>query len=65
MTIGPGHRDDVPVLADLRIGRIEPQIGPVAFEWPVEKSADLVVILGAQPTDLAEDTDLQGSGRGV
>ena len=49
------HRDryDAPGLAHLHIGRIQPEIGPVALQRPVEKAADLVVDLAAQPGDLA------------
>ena len=50
-----GHRDrdDASGLAYLHIGRVQREIGPVAFQRPVEKAADLVVDLAAQPGDLA------------
>ena len=48
-----GDRDDAAVLAHLHIGRVEPEIGPVAFERPVEEGLHLVVDLAAQPADLA------------
>src|SRR4029077_10667667 len=47
------HRDDAVVARHLHIGRVEPDIGPVAFERPVEEGFDLVVDLRAQPADLA------------
>src|SRR4029077_14733416 len=37
----------------LHIRRVEPDIGPVAFERPGEEGFDLVVDLRAQPADLA------------
>ena len=50
-----GHRDrdDAPDLAHLDIGGVEPQIGPLALQRPVEEALDLVVDLAAQPRDLA------------
>ena len=50
-----GHRDryDAPGLAHLQIGRIQPEIGPVTLQRPVEEALDLVVDLAAQPGDLA------------
>ena len=42
-----------PLCARLHIGRIEPEIGPVAFERPVEERLDLAVDLFAQTADLA------------
>src|SRR3984957_14460126 len=32
-----GDRDDASALAHLQVGRIQPQIGPVAFERPFEE----------------------------
>src|ERR1700731_4887757 len=46
-------RADAPAGADLHIGRIEPEIGPVALQRPIEKGGDLAVDLAAQPADLA------------
>src|SRR5207253_7268167 len=46
-------RDDATAGADLHIGRIEPEIGPVALQRPIEKRGDLVVDLTAQSADLA------------
>ena len=50
-----GYRDryDAPGLAHLQIGRIQPEIGPVTLQRPVEEALDLVVDLPAQPGDLA------------
>jgi hypothetical protein len=45
-------RHDAAVLADLHIGRIEPQSGPFAFQRPVKEGAHLLVDLAARPTDL-------------
>src|SRR5262249_23537098 len=42
-----------PAGADLHIGRVEPEIGPVALQRPIDKGGDLVVDLAAQPADLA------------
>jgi hypothetical protein len=52
---GDDHRDrdDAMVAAHLHVGRVEPDVGPVAFERPVEESLDLVVDLRAEPADLA------------
>ena len=52
---GDDHRDrdDAMVAAHLHVGRVEPDIGPVAFERPVEEGLDPVVDLRAQPADLA------------
>jgi hypothetical protein len=44
---------DAAVAARLYIGRIEPDVGPIAFVRGVEKGGDLVVDLAAQPADLA------------
>src|SRR5207302_1380142 len=41
-------RDDVAVAARLHIGRIQPDIGPLAFERTVEEGGDLAVDLAAQ-----------------
>jgi hypothetical protein len=46
-------RDDPAGLADLHVGRVEPEIGPVAFDRPVEEALDPVVDLLAEPADLA------------
>src|SRR5437763_7985184 len=46
-------RDDATGGANLEVGRIQPEIGPVAFQRPVEEGGDLVVDLGAQAADLA------------
>ena len=41
------------VTADLHVGRVQPDIGPIAFERPVEESLHPLVDLLAQPGDLA------------
>ena len=46
-------RDDAVVAAHLHVGGVEPDIGPVAFERPVEEGFDPVVDLLAQPRHLA------------
>ena len=50
---GYRHRDDASGLANLHIGRIQPEIGPLALQRPVEEALYLVVDLAAQPGDLA------------
>jgi hypothetical protein len=54
-TDGDDHRDrdDTAVLTDLHVGRVEPEIGPVACDRPVEEGAHPLVDLLAQPADLA------------
>src|SRR5579863_5689583 len=37
----------------LDVGRVEPEVGPLAFQGPVEEGGDLVVDLAAQAADLA------------
>jgi len=32
-----GDRDDAAVLPDLHVGRVDPQIGPIALDRPVEE----------------------------
>src|SRR5207237_8704596 len=39
--------------ARLHVGGIQPDIGPIALQWPVEEGGDLAVNLAAQPADLA------------
>ena len=46
-------RDDAAGAADLHVGRVEPNIGPVAFDGAAEERFDLLVDLLAQPADLA------------
>ena len=48
-----GHRDDAVVLAHLQPGRVDPQIGPVAFDGPLQKGVDLGVDVGAKPRHFA------------
>src|SRR5512134_529440 len=45
-----GNRDDPTALADLQIGRVEPDIGPVAGERAFEELADALVDLLAPST---------------
>ncbi len=47
------HRDDPPVLPYLQIGRVDPQVGPVAFQRAVEEGAHPLVDLGAETAHLA------------
>ena len=42
-------RDDAAAPTDLEVGRVDPEIGPVAFEGPVEGGLHLAVDLFAQP----------------
>ena len=44
-----GDRDDAAVLAHLHVGGVDPEIGPVAFDRPVEEGLHLAVDLLAQP----------------
>ena len=48
-----GDRDDASALAHLQVGRIQPQIGPVAFERPFEEGLHALVDFLAQFRDLA------------
>lgn len=48
-----GHRDDAPVLANLHVGRIDPEVGPLALDGPVEEHTHALVNLLAQARDLA------------
>ena len=48
-----GDRNDAAGLAHLHVGGVEPDIGPIAFERPVQEGLHLVVDLAAQPADLA------------
>ena len=48
-----GGRDDAAAPAHLQIGRVEPDIGPIAFDRAAEEGLDLLVDLLAQPADLA------------
>ncbi len=48
-----GDRDDAPAAAHLQVGGVDPQIGPVALDRPVEEGLHLAVDLLAQPRDLA------------
>ena len=40
-----GHRNDAATPANLEVGRIDPQIGPVAFNGAIEEGFDLAVDL--------------------
>lgn len=53
---GGGHdcdRDDPPVLAHLQVGRVDPEVGPVALKRAIEEGRHPFVDLGAEPGDLA------------
>src|SRR5664280_1287046 len=47
------HADDSPGLACLDVGRVDPQVRPVAFDLAIQEGADPLVELAAQPADLA------------
>jgi hypothetical protein len=47
------HRDDAAAVADLKIGRVKPQIRPLAVERAVEEGAYPLVDVFAQLRDLA------------
>jgi len=49
-----GDRDDPPILPYFEIGRIEPDVGPVTLDRPIEEGFDLLVDLGAEPAYLVE-----------
>ena len=49
----PGLDLDAAGLAHLYIGGVEPDVGPIAFQRPVEEGLHLVVDLAAQPGYLA------------
>ena len=46
-------RNDASALAHLQVGRIQPQIGPIALERPIEESLHALVDFLAQFRDLA------------
>lgn len=48
-----GTADDPPALADLEVGRIEPEIGPRALQRPGQESVHTLVDFGAEAADLA------------
>ena len=48
-----GDRNDPPGLARLHVGRVDPQIRPVALDRAIQERPDPLVDLGAQPRDLA------------
>lgn len=47
------HRDDAPGLADLYVGGIEPEVGPIPLEGPAQESLYLVIDLATEAADLA------------
>ncbi len=47
------HRDDATVLAHLDVGRVDPEVRPVAFDRPVEEGLHPHIDVLAQPRDLA------------
>ena len=48
-----GNRDDAAAAADLEVGRVDPEIGPIAFDRPLQKGFYLAVDLFTQPRHLA------------
>src|SRR5207247_993946 len=46
-------RDDAAAVADLEVGRVKPEIGPLAVDRPVEESADPFINVLAELGDLA------------
>jgi hypothetical protein len=48
-----GNRDAATLLAHLHIGRIDPQVGPVAFDRTSKESLHPLIDLLAKPRDLA------------
>src|SRR5690349_3298782 len=58
----PGHRDDAPSLADLHVGGVEPEAGPVALDGAGEEVAHAIVDLGAEARDLAAADALHAHG---
>ena len=48
-----GDRDDAAVLSDLDVGRVDPEVGPVAFDGPLEEGLHPHVDVFAEPADLA------------
>ncbi|MNR34495.1 hypothetical protein D3C85_1522710 [compost metagenome] len=42
-------RDDSPCLPHLDVRSVDPQIGPIAFQWAVEESVDTFINLASQP----------------
>jgi hypothetical protein len=47
------HRDDAAVLADFDVGGVDPQVGPVALDRPIQEGLHANIDLLAQPRDLA------------
>src|SRR3569832_1859911 len=47
------HRHDATVLARLYVGRVDPEVRPVAFDGPLQEGLHLAVDLLAEPADLA------------
>jgi len=48
-----GHRDDVVVAPDFDIGCVQPDVGPVALDGPVQEAVHPLVNLATQARDLA------------
>ena len=46
------HRDDPTAVADLQVGRIQPEIGPFAFERPLQEGTHALIDLLTQLGDL-------------
>jgi hypothetical protein len=48
-----GDRDDPAALPDLHMGRVDPEVGPIALDRAVEEGLDTLVDLGPELRDLA------------
>src|SRR5208283_4124494 len=57
-----GGRDDAAAPPHLQIGRVEPDVGPVALDGPAKEGFDLLVDLLAQPADLAPGDAVHAHG---
>src|SRR3954454_6961935 len=45
-------RHDAAILADLDVGRVEPEVGPLAVQWPIKERQHARVDVLAQRRDL-------------
>ena len=48
-----GHRDDPAALPDLQVGRVQPQVGPLALQRPLQEAGDALVDVLAELRDRA------------
>ena len=46
-----GHRDDPAALADLEVGRVEPEVGPLALQGAPQEGADALVDVATELGD--------------